>query len=188
MVPTLALGIPGSATTAIILGALLVHGLRPGPHLFNETPQLLYAIFTAMLLANLIFLGAGLVGAKLFARITLIPTPILWPAVFVLACIGSYALEQAILDVWIMVAAALLGFVLKRQGFAAAPIIMGLVLGAMVENTLKQSLIIFDHNWLRFLERPIVVTFLLLTLVSVTAPLIGRWLTRQRATREAASA
>ena len=64
MVPTLALGIPGSATTAIILGALLVHGLRPGPHLFNETPLLLYAIFTAMLLANLIFLGAGLVGAK----------------------------------------------------------------------------------------------------------------------------
>jgi putative tricarboxylic transport membrane protein len=187
MVPTLALGIPGSATTAIILGALLVHGLRPGPHLFNETPQLLYAIFTAMLLANLIFLGAGLVGAKLFARITLIPTPILWPAVFVLACIGSYALEQAILDVWIMVAAALLGFVLKRHGFAAAPIIMGLVLGAMVENTLKQSLIIFDHNWLRFLERPIVVTFLLLTMISIATPLVSRWLARQRATREAAS-
>jgi putative tricarboxylic transport membrane protein len=187
MVPTLALGIPGSATTAIILGALLVHGLRPGPHLFNETPQLLYAIFTAMLLANLIFLGAGLVGAKVFARITLIPTPILWPAVFVLACIGSYALEQAVLDVWIMVAAALLGFVLKRHGFAAAPIIMGLVLGAMVENTLKQSLIIFDHNWLRFLERPIVVTFLLLTLVSIATPLISRWLARARATGEAPS-
>ena len=187
MVPTLALGIPGSATTAIILGALLVHGLRPGPHLFNETPLLLYAIFTAMLLANLIFLGAGLLGAKLFARITLIPTPILWPAVFVLACIGAYALEQAMLDVWVMVAFALLGFVLKRYGFAAAPIIMGLVLGAMVENTLKQSLIIFDHDWLRFLERPIVVVFLLLTLVSVSAPLIGRWLAKARASREAAA-
>ena len=187
MVPTLALGIPGSATTAIILGALLVHGLRPGPHLFNETPLLLYGIFTAMLLANLIFLGAGLVGAKVFARITLIPTPILWPAVFVLACIGSYALEQAMLDVWVMVAFALIGFVMKRYGFSAAPIIMGLVLGEMVENTLKQSLIIFDHNWLRFLERPIVVTFLLLTLVSVSAPLIGRWLASARAAREAAS-
>ena len=187
MVPTLALGIPGSATTAIILGALLVHGLRPGPHLFNETPLLLYAIFTAMLLANLIFLGAGLVGAKIFARITLIPTPILWPAVFVLACIGSYALEQAMLDVWIMVAFALIGFVMKRYGFSAAPVIMGLVLGAMVENTLKQSLIIFDHDWLRFLERPIVVTFLLLTLVSVTAPLLGRWIAKARSTREAAA-
>jgi len=180
MVPTLALGIPGSATTAIILGALLVHGLRPGPHLFNETPLLLYAIFTAMLLANLIFAGAGLIGAKLFARITLIPTPILWPAVFVLACIGSYALEQAMLDVWIMISAAFLGFVLKRHGFAAAPIIMGLVLGSMVENTLKQSLIIFDHNWLGFLGRPIVVVFLLLTLISVAMPLIAARLKRIR--------
>jgi putative tricarboxylic transport membrane protein len=134
---------------------------------------LLYAIFTAMLLANLIFLVCGLLGAKLFARITLIPTPILWPAVFVLACIGSYALEQSMLDVWVMIVAALLGSVLKRCGFSAAPIIMGLVLGAMVENTLKQSLIIFDHNWLRFLERPIVLVFLALTLISVVMPVIS---------------
>ena len=153
--------------------ALLVQGLRPGPHLFNETPELLYAIFVAMLLANLIFLGAGLLAAKLFARITLIPVTVLWPGVFTLACIGSYALEQAMLDVWIMVAASLLGFALKRYGFSAAPIIMGLVLGEMVENTLKQSLIIFDHDWLRFLERPIVVTFLVLTLVSVLTPMIA---------------
>jgi putative tricarboxylic transport membrane protein len=76
---------------------------------------------------------------------------------------------------------------MKRYGFSAPLVIMGLVLGEMVENTLKQSLIIFDHNWLRFLERPIVVTFLLLTLVSVSAPLLGRWLARARATREAAS-
>jgi putative tricarboxylic transport membrane protein len=188
MVPTLALGIPGSATTAIILGALLVHGLRPGPHLFNETPLLLYAIFTAMLLANLIFLGAGLIGAKVFARITLIPTPILWPAVFVLACIGSYALEQSMLDVWIMIVAALLGSVLKRYGFSAAPIIMGLVLGSMVENTLKQSLIIFDHNWLRFLERPIVVVFLVLTVISIAAPLVSNRLARIRTRKVAPSA
>jgi putative tricarboxylic transport membrane protein len=180
MVPTLALGIPGSATTAIILGALLVHGLRPGPHLFNETPQLLYAIFTAMLLANLIFLGAGLVGAKLFARITLIPTPILWPAVFVLACIGSYALEQAILDVWIMVAAALLGFVLKRHGFAAAPIIMGLVLGGLIETSLAQSMIIFDQDWTGFLTRPVAVVFFALALVGlIGAPLRRAWRKRR---------
>jgi putative tricarboxylic transport membrane protein len=77
--------------------------------------------------------------------------------------------------------------VLKRYGFSAAPIIMGLVLGGMVENTLKQSLIIFDHDWLRFLERPIVVTFLLFTLVSVSAPLIGRQRARQRASRAPAA-
>jgi len=180
MVPTLALGIPGSATTAVILGALLVHGLRPGPHLFTTTPLLLYAIFTAMLLANVLFLGLGLVGAKLFARVTLIPVKFLWPSVFVLACVGSYALQQSLLDVWIMVLAGILGFVLKRYGFSAAPIIMGLILGELVENSLKQSLIIFDHNWLRFLDRPIVVVLLVLVLASVTTPLVGRLRARRR--------
>ena len=170
MVPTLALGIPGSATTAIILGALVVHGLRPGPHLFTEQPTLLYSIFFAMLIANIAFGVFGLIGAKLFARITLIPIEFLWPAVFILACIGSYALEQSILDVWIMVAAGILGFVLARYGFSPAPIIMGLILGELVEGSLKQSLIIFDHNWWMFLERPIVLTFLALTLASILVP------------------
>lgn len=184
MVPTLALGIPGSATTAIILGALLAHGLRPGPHLFTETPTLLYAIFLAMLLSNIVFGVFGLAGAKLFARVTLIPIRFLWPSVFVLACIGAYALEQSVLDVWIMVAMGLLGYVLKRYGFAAAPIIMGLILGELVENSLKQSLIIFDHEWLRFLNRPIVVSFLLLTLFSAFWPLVSAL----RARRAAAAA
>jgi putative tricarboxylic transport membrane protein len=181
MVPTLALGIPGSATTAVILGALLVHGLRPGPHLFNETPTLLYGIFIAMLLANIMFMGLGLLGAKLFARVTLIPTQFLWPAVFILACIGSYALDQAIMDVWIMVIAGLAGYFLKRFGFSAAPIIMGLILGELVENSLKQSLIIFDHSWLGFLERPIVIFFILLTAVSFAMPAIGGFRDRLRA-------
>lgn len=183
MVPTLVLGIPGSATTAIILGALLVHGLRPGPHLFNETPTLLYAIFLAMLLANFVFGAFGFVGAKLFARVTLIPIEFLWPSVFVLACIGAYALEQSILDVWIMVASGVLGYVLKRYGFAAAPIIMGLILGELLEESLKQSLIIFDHNWLPFLDRPIVVTFVVLTALSTfwpaVGPLVRKWRERQ---------
>ncbi len=174
MVPTLALGIPGSATTAIILGALLVHGLRPGPHLFVEQPTLLYSIFLAMLIANLAFGLFGFVGAKVFARITLIPLEYLWPAVFVLACIGAYALEQSMLDVWIMVIAGLGGFIAQRFGFSAAPIIMGLILGELVEGSLKLSLIIFDHQWVKFLDRPIVVVFLVLTILSITLPLIAQ--------------
>jgi len=186
MVPTLALGIPGSATTAIILGALLVHGLRPGPHIFEETPTLLYTIFLAMLLANVAFLFLGVVGAKLFARITLIPVTFLWPTVIILACVGAYALEQSMVDVWIMVIAALLGFVLKRYGLSAAPIIMGLILGALVEGSLKQSLIIFDHSWWGFFERPIVLVFFALTAISIAAPFVGRALARRR--RDGASA
>ena len=172
MVPTLALGIPGSGTTAVILGALMVKGLRPGPYLFQEQPDLLYGIFAAMLIANVMFLGIGLVGAKLFARITLIPRTFLWPAVFSLAVVGSYALEQSVTDVYIMFVFALLGYIFKRFGFAPAPIIMGVILGGMVENTLKQSLLLFDMNWLMFLGRPICLTFFALTILGLAGPYI----------------
>jgi putative tricarboxylic transport membrane protein len=180
MVPTLALGIPGSATTAIILGALMAQGLRPGPHLFTEQPTLLYSIFLAMLIANLAFGLFGFFGAKLFARITLIPIQFLWPSVFILSCVGAYALNQSLLDVWTMIFAGLLGFGAQRYGFAAAPIIMGLILGGLVEGTLKQSLIIFDHQWTGFLGRPIVVTLLILTVLSVSLPLISEVRLRRR--------
>ncbi|NQU69602.1 MAG: tripartite tricarboxylate transporter permease [Rhodospirillales bacterium] len=172
MVPTLALGIPGSGTTAVILAALMVKGLRPGPFLFQEQPDLLYGIFAAMLIANLMFLGIGLVGAKLFARITLIPRTFLWPAVFTLAVIGSFALEQSVADIYIMFVFALLGFVFKRYGFAPAPIIMGIILGGLVENTLKQSMLLFDMQWWMFFGRPICLVFFALTIAGLAGPYI----------------
>ena len=180
MVPTLALGIPGSATTAIILAGLVIQGVRPGPHLFNEQPALLYAVFASMLAANLLYMGLGLGAAKLFARVTLIPPTFLWPAVFVLAVIGAYAPNQAMTDVWTMLIFGVLGFVLRRYGFSPAPLIMGLVLGAMVEETLKQSLLIFDQNWLLFFTRPIVDVLFAITLCGLLLPMAGRVLRRLR--------
>jgi len=174
MVPTLALGIPGSATAAVILGGLQVQGLRPGPYLFEEQPGLLYGIFFAMLLSNLLFLVVGLIGAKLFSRISLVPTTLLWPTVFALCFVGAYGLEQSLVDVWVMLVAGLIGFGLKRYGFSPAPIIMGLVLGGLVETSLAQSMIIFDQQWTGFLARPISLLFFALALVSVVnAPVRG---------------
>jgi putative tricarboxylic transport membrane protein len=176
MVPTLALGIPGSATTAIILAGLIVQGVRPGPHLFNEQPALLYAVFASMLAANLIYVVLGLFGAKLFARITLIPDAILWPGVLVFAIIGAYGPNQSLVDIWVMLGFGVLGYVMRRYGFSPAPLVMGLVLGTMVEETLKQSLLIFDHNWLLFFTRPIVVALFAVTVLSVCAPWLARTL------------
>jgi putative tricarboxylic transport membrane protein len=182
MVPTLALGIPGSATAAVIMGGLQVHGLRPGPYLFEEQPSLLYGIFISMLLANVLFLVIGLVGAKLFARISLEPKTLLWPAVFVLCIVGAYGVEQSMVDVWIMLAAGFLGFALKRFGFGAAPIIMGLVLGSLVETSLAQSMILFDQDWTGFLSRPVALALFLLAAGSIlfrpTRALVSRILTR----------
>jgi len=172
MVPTLALGIPGSTTTAIILAGLIVQGIRPGPHLFTEQPLLLYAVFSSMLLANLLYLALGLGFAKVFARISLIPPQFLWPAVFVLSVIGAYAPNQAMAEVWVAIAFGFIGFFMRRYGFSPAPLVIGLVLGKMVEETLKQSLLIFDLSWGGFLGRPIAMTLFGLTVLF----LLGPWL------------
>lgn len=172
MVPTLALGIPGSGSTAIILAALIMHGFRPGPHLIQNTPHFVYAIFGAMLLANIMFLVIGLSGAKLFARVTLIPRAFLWPSVFVFSLVGSYAFASSIFDVWTMLFAGIFGFVIARHGFGAAPLVMGLILGGLVEENLSRSMIIYDNNWLRFFESWIVDLFFALTVLNLTWPLI----------------
>jgi putative tricarboxylic transport membrane protein len=181
MVPTLALGIPGSATTAIILAGLIVQGVRPGPHLFNEQPTLLYAVFASMLAANLFYLVMGLSMAKLFARISLIPPAILWPAVFVLSIIGAYGPNQSMGDVVVMLVAGLVGFLFRRTGFSPAPLIMGLVLGGMVEETLKQSLIIFGDDLTGFLGRPIALALFAVTLAGLLWPAVSRVMRVMRA-------
>ena len=170
MVPTLALGIPGSGSTALILAALIMHGLRPGPYLLNETPEFLYAIFIAMLFANLAFLGIGLVGAKFFSMITFIPKQFLWPAVFVFSMIGAYSGSSSFIDVWVMMGFGIIGFFMNRHGFSAAPLVMGLILGAMVEETFSQSMIIYDNNFMMMFESKIVILLFALTVVSLTSP------------------
>jgi len=167
MVPTLALGIPGSGTTAIILVALIMHGFRPGPSLMNDTPHFVYAIFGAMVIANIMFFVIGLGGAKLFSRITLIPRTLLWPSVFVFSMIGAYSFSSSAFDVWVMLIAGIAGYIMQRHGFGAAPLVMGLILGKLVEESLSQSMILFDNEWVRFLDSPIVLLFFVLTLISL---------------------
>ena len=174
MVPTLALGIPGSGTTAIILAALIMHGFRPGPYLMQETPHFIYAIFTAMLFANFMFLGIGLAGAKLFSRITLIPKQLLWPSVFVFSMIGAYSFAASIFDIWVMLVSGIVGFLMLRHGFGPAPLVMGLILGKLVEESLSQSMIMFDNNWFKFFESPIVDLFFALTILSLFWTQFGR--------------
>jgi putative tricarboxylic transport membrane protein len=179
MVPTLALGIPGSGTTAIILAGLIVQGVRPGPHLFTEQPTLLYAVFSSMLLANLLYLVLGLGFAKVFARVANIPPQFLWPAVFVLSVIGAYAPNQAMAEVWVAIGFGFIGFFMRRFGFSPAPLVIGLVLGKLVEETLKQSLIIFDLSWGGFLNRPIALTLFGLTVLFLLGPALLQRLRRR---------
>lgn len=173
MVPTLALGIPGSGTTALILAALIIHGLRPGPYLIRETPEFIYAIFGAMLIANIMFLGIGLVGAKTFSLVTLIPRTILWPAVFVFSVVGAYSGAGSIFDVWVMFISGVVGFIMLRHGFGLAPLVMGLILGKLVEEKFSQSMIMYDNNFIGLFESPIVVLLFVMTAISLLWPFMG---------------
>ena len=167
MVPTLALGIPGSPTAAVILAGLMVHGLRPGPTMFTEQADFAFAIFWSMMLVNLLFIAVGLYGAKVFARVTLIPVQVLWPCVFIFSIVGAYALDQSMLDVWIALAAGIVGFFMRRYGFSVVPLAIGLILGGMLEQRLGQSMVMLDEKWWLMATRPLALFFFVLTALAL---------------------
>ena len=109
-----------------------------------------------------------------FARITLVPNKLLWPMIFAVSVCGTYSLSQSMLDVWIMLFFGVIGFFMRRYGFSVVPVIIGLILGELVEGTLRQSLVIFEGNWLEFLTRPIAVTFFILSLIALIFPLLRK--------------
>ena len=172
MVPTLALGIPGSATAAVILAGLMVHGIRPGPSVFTEQANFAYTIFWSMMLVNLLFLVVGLTGAKIFARITLIPTQVLWPCVFMVSIVGAYALDQSMFDVWIVLISGIIGFFMRRYGFSVVPLAIGLILGEMLEQRLGQSMVMLDEKWWLMFTRPLALLFFCLTIAALFGPVL----------------
>ena len=180
MVPTMVLGIPGSGTTAIILVGLMVHGLRPGVYLFTEQVDKVYQIFGSMFVANVMFMLMGLYAAKLFARVSLVPTQILWPIVFALSVIGAYAFQGQLLDVWLALIFGVIGYFARRHGFSVAPIAVGLILGEMVETNLQHSLKMYDGAWWMILAQPLALMFLVFAFLGLCGPMIYSWITKQK--------
>jgi putative tricarboxylic transport membrane protein len=181
MVPTLALGIPGSPTAAVILAGMMVHGLRPGPTLFTEQSDFVFAIFWSMMVVNLLFFVIGLYGAKLFARVTLVPMQILWPMVFTFSIVGAYALEQSMTDVWIALIFGLIGFAMRRYGYSVVPMAIGLILGGMLETRLGQSMVMLDEQWWLMATRPLTLFFLVLTVLALFGPYMWKKITAKTA-------
>lgn len=180
MVPTLALGIPGSPTAAVILAGLMVHGIQPGPTMFTEQSTFAFAVFWAMMIVNVLFFFVGLFGAKLFARVTLVPVTILWPAVFTFSIVGAYSLDQSMLDVWIAIGAGIVGYYMRRFGFSVVPLAIGLILGGMLEKRLGQSMVMLDEQWWLMLTRPICLFFFVLTALALFGKPLWGLLFQQR--------
>lgn len=184
MVPLLTLGIPGSATTAVIIGGFLVHGLQPGPMLFFNQPKLMYAIFIAMYLANILMLFAGLGVAKVFANFRKVRYSILGPVIFVFAAIGSFGVRNDMIDVWIMFACGLLGYFFKKYKYPIAPLIIGLVLGPLTEVSLRKGLDMMDFDLSAFLFRPIAAPILILAVGSVLWNFYSVFIKKRKVSKE----
>lgn len=166
LVPLLTLGIPGDAVAAVLLGALIIQGLQPGPLLFTEKAPVVYAVFLGMLLGNFVMLALGLSGIRLFAKVTTVPKAILIPIVMSLCVVGSYAMQNSIVDVAIMLAFGVFGYFLQKMEVPLSPMVLAIILGPMAEINLRRSLLMYEGS-LEFLwTRPITIAFLAVGLVT----------------------
>jgi putative tricarboxylic transport membrane protein len=171
LIPMLALGIPGSSITAIILGGFILHGIRPGPLLFTQHTKLLYTVLAGTILVNIIMYPVGLLGAKIFSKVLDVPKSILSPTILLFSVIGSYSIRNSILDIWIMLIFGLLGFIMCKFKIPTAPLILGVVLGEMAETSLRRGLLI-TGDFISFFTRPIVIILTILTILSFLSPYI----------------
>jgi putative tricarboxylic transport membrane protein len=166
LIPTLALGVPGNTQSAVLLGALLIAGVQPGPGLFTAQPGLVYGSFIAMALAFVCMLGIGLLGIRVWIRVIQIPAVYLWPLVIVFSVVGSYAVRNQPFDVLVMLGAGFLGYMLTKGRYPVAPLLIAAIVGPIAEENYRRSMILHEgsHTWL---FQPLTAFILFIALISV---------------------
>lgn len=172
-IPLFSLGIPSSATTAVLLGALMIYGLTPGPLLIKNSPDLFWGVIASMYIGNILLLILNLPLIPLWVSILRIPYSYLSSFILLFCLIGAYSLNNSVADIFIAVFFSLFGLLLKKFNFEPAPLVLAFVLGPMLETALRRSLILSDGSFLIFLERPISAAFILFALVALVAPLFS---------------
>ena len=182
-IPALVFGIPGDSITAIVIGVLFMKGLEPGPNLFANSPDFLFAIYLVFILANLLMLPLGYLAIRLATRVLYVPQHVLYPLVVGFCIVGAFAINNTHFDVMAMAGFGVLAFIMLLHSIPVAPCILGLVLGNMLENTFMQSMIKSDWDLLSFFDRPISATLGIITLCLWFSPLIMKfvkpWLKRK---------
>ncbi len=169
LIPALTLAVPGSAPAAVLIAALFLHGVRPGPMIMIEQPQFVYSIAAMLLLATIAIAIYGLSLTRLFIQVLRIPREFLMPLVFALCVIGPYALTQRVFDIWVMVAFGLIGFVLRQMKYPMAPLVLGIILGDLLDKSLRRGLTLSDGDLSPFFTRPISAVFVALIVVTILA-------------------
>ncbi|PYZ95916.1 C4-dicarboxylate ABC transporter permease [Alteribacter lacisalsi] len=187
MVPLLTLGIPGDAVAAVLLGALMIHGMNPGPMLFVENAEMVYTLFAGMFLAAILVVIFGLLGVRLFTKVLLVPKRVLLPTIIVLSIVGAYAISNNYFDVYVMLVFGIIGYFMKKYGFPASPLVLALILGPMAESEMRRSLVMSEGSYAIFMTRPIAATLIVLAVLSMIAPIVFRYLKHRKESKAADS-
>lgn len=179
LAPLLALGIPGSPTTAVMIGALMIHGIQPGPLLFSRSPEIPYTIFASLWVGVPVMVFIGLAGARFWAQVANVPRPAIATIVSGICLVGAYSSETTMFPVFVMTAFGILGYVLRKARIPLAPIILALVLGDMMETNFRRAMIISKGDWTVFFSDPLTAILLLVAALSFVIPAIqglrSRW-------------
>ncbi|WP_134700794.1 tripartite tricarboxylate transporter permease [Ammoniphilus sp. YIM 78166] len=176
LIPLLTLGIPGSAATAVLLGGLMIQGLIPGRELFTTHADITYSVIFGFIIANILMGIVGLLGAKYFVKVSVVSDAILAPIIITLCVVGSYAINNNVFDIWVMIIFGFIGYFIRKTGFHPAPIILGMVLGPIAERGFRQSVLMAKGDLLGFyFSRPITVVLMILVLIALFSPMIMNW-------------
>lgn len=179
-IPTLSLGIPGDPQTAVLLGALIIHGLTPGPSLFTLHPQVVSTVYLANVLASILLVVIGLAGARSMSRIITVPTHVLLPALLMLCVVGAFAMRNSTFDIGVMMLCGVSGLFLQKVGIETPPIVLGFVLGPILEENVRRALILSEGGLMTFFTRPISLVLLLANVFIAVSPMILSRIRRRR--------
>lgn len=176
LIPLLGLGIPGDTMAAILVGAFLIHGLTPGPMIFQEAPDVVYGLFAGLIVANLVLFAVARLLLPGFAWIARAPTQYLMPVVLILCIVGAYGLNQSMFDVWVMLVFGVLGYLMSKLGFPRSPLLIGFILAPLMEENFRRAMRLSDNDPMIFVRSPLAIGLWMLIAISVF------FIMRQRAT------
>ncbi|GAE24569.1 tricarboxylate transport membrane protein TctA [Halalkalibacter wakoensis JCM 9140] len=175
LIPMMTLGIPGDVVTAVLLGALLIQGLQPGPQLFQNHGGLVYTIMIGFILVNIIMFFVAKLAIKQFAKISQVPATVLFPIVLMCCLVGAYAYDNSMRSVWFALFFGIVGYVLPKFGYSVIPMLIGIILGPLAETSLRRSLVLSNESLLIFFQRPISLFFIILIVLSIVVPLFKKY-------------
>jgi len=168
-IPTLSLGIPGDAVVAVLMGAMILHGITPGPNLINDEPQMFWGLIMSFWVGNLMLLVLNIPLVGMWVKLLSIPYHLLYPGVLIFICLGVYAADNNVFDIFVVLGFGILGYLMRRTGFPATPVLLGFILGPILEENFRRAMLLSKGDLMVFFESPISATFMGLSLLFIAS-------------------